>query len=125
MNASDLQDAFARGESAATIASEALKNIETSNDLYNAVITAGGEGVNQETKRLDGLSAPERAVLRLGGVPILVKDNIEVRDWPTTVGSLTLANNRTDRDAELISQLREAGAVILGKTNLSEWANFR
>ncbi len=125
MNASDLQDAFARGESAAAIASGALKNIATSNDQYNAVITAGGEGVNQETMRLDGLSASERAVLRLGGVPILVKDNIEVRDWPTTVGSLTLADNRTGRDAELISQLREAGAVILGKTNLSEWANFR
>ena len=125
MNASDLQEAFARGESAAATASGALKNIATSNDQYNAVITAGGEGVNQETMRLDGLSAPERAVLRLGGVPILVKDNIEVRDWPTTVGSLTLADNRTGRDAELISQLREAGALILGKTNLSEWANFR
>lgn len=62
---------------------------------------------------------------RLAGRAVLVKDNIETRDMPTTAGSLALANNRTGRDAPLVARLREAGAVILGKTNLSEWANFR
>ena len=61
----------------------------------------------------------------LSGLSILVKDNIETRDMPTTAGSLALKDNATRRDAPLVARLREAGAVILGKTNLSEWANFR
>jgi len=62
----------------------------------------------------------------LHGVPILVKDNIETLDpMATTAGSLALANNITGRDAPVIARLRAAGAVILGKTNLSEWANIR
>lgn len=65
------------------------------------------------------------AGLPLGGRTVLVKDNIETREWPTTAGSLALANNRTGRDAPLIARLRAAGGVVLGKTNLSEWANIR
>ena len=63
--------------------------------------------------------------LPLAGRTVLVKDNIETREWPTTAGSLALANNRTGRDAPLIVRLRAAGGVVLGKTNLSEWANIR
>ena len=61
----------------------------------------------------------------LHGIPVLLKDNIETRSQPTTAGSLALKANDTGRDAPLVARLREAGAVILGKTNLSEWANFR
>ncbi|MEL7311184.1 MAG: amidase [Pseudomonadota bacterium] len=61
----------------------------------------------------------------LHGVPILLKDNIEARELPTTAGSLALAENATGRDAPLVARLREAGIVVLGKTNLSEWANYR
>lgn len=62
----------------------------------------------------------------LHGVPVLIKDNIETKDpIPTTAGSLALKDNITGRDAPLVARLREAGAVILGKTNLSEWANIR
>lgn len=62
----------------------------------------------------------------LEGIPILVKDNIETADaMPTTAGSLALTDNVTRRDAPLVARLRAAGALILGKTNLSEWANFR
>ncbi len=62
----------------------------------------------------------------LAGQPILIKDNIEsVGPLPTTAGSLALANNVTNRDAPLVARLRAAGAIILGKTNLSEWANIR
>lgn len=58
-------------------------------------------------------------------MPILLKDNIETADMPTTAGSLALVKNAPGRDAPLVARLREAGAVILGKTNLSEWANIR
>ncbi len=62
----------------------------------------------------------------LAGQPVLVKDNIEVAGpLPTTAGSLALAANVTGRDAPLVARLRSAGAVILGKANLSEWANIR
>ena len=74
-------------------------------------------------------AAPEEARaavhLPLGGRAVLVKDNVETREWPTTAGSLALAGNMTGRDAPLIARLRSAGGVILGKTNLSEWANIR
>ena len=59
-------------------------------------------------------------------MPILIKDNIETADpMPTTAGSLALQDNLASQDSPLVARLRAAGAVILGKTNLSEWANFR
>lgn len=63
----------------------------------------------------------------LHGIPVLIKDNIDTADkMKTTAGSLALLNAPTpNKDAFLVKQLRTAGAVILGKTNLSEWANFR
>jgi len=62
----------------------------------------------------------------LDGVPVLLKDNIESKDqMATTAGSLALQDNITGRDSPLVAQLRAAGAIILGKTNLSQWANFR
>lgn len=60
------------------------------------------------------------------GIPVLIKDNIDTGDkMMTTAGSIALEGNRAAKDAFIVSQLRKAGAVILGKTNLSEWANFR
>lgn len=62
----------------------------------------------------------------LHGIPILVKDNVETLDpVATTAGSLALSDNVTNRDAPVVARLRAAGAIILGKTNLSEWANIR
>ena len=62
----------------------------------------------------------------LAGQPVLIKDNIEAAGaLPTTAGSLALANNVTNRDAPLVTRLRSAGAIISGKSNLSEWANIR
>jgi amidase len=62
----------------------------------------------------------------LHGIPILIKDNIDTADrMETTAGSLALAGSKPVRDAFIVRRLRAAGAVILGKTNLSEWANFR
>lgn len=62
----------------------------------------------------------------LHGIPVLIKDNIETKDrMATTAGSLALKQNVTGRDSPLVARLRSAGAIILGKTNLSEWANIR
>jgi amidase len=62
----------------------------------------------------------------LHGIPVLVKDNIDTADrMSTSAGSLALAGSHAARDAFIVERLRAAGAVILGKTNLSEWANFR
>lgn len=61
----------------------------------------------------------------LHGRTVLVKDNVETAEWPTTAGSLALKDNATGRDAPLIAQMRKAGGVVLGKVNLSEWANIR
>src|SRR5438093_3495634 len=62
----------------------------------------------------------------LHGIPVLVKDNVATRDrMQSTAGSLALAGVAPPRDAFLVERLRAAGAVLLGKANLSEWANFR
>ncbi|MFN2323094.1 MAG: amidase [Trueperaceae bacterium] len=62
----------------------------------------------------------------LHGVPVLLKDNVDTGDaLTTTAGSLALEGHRAERDAFLVARLREAGAIVLGKANLSEWANFR
>ncbi len=62
----------------------------------------------------------------LHGIPVLLKDNIDTADgMQTTAGSLALAGHRARADAFLVARLREAGAIVLGKTNMSEWANFR
>jgi len=79
-----------------------------------------------EARALDAERAVKGARGPLHGIPILVKDNIETADpMPTTAGSLALAGNITHRDAPVVARLRAAGAIILGKTNLSEWANIR
>ena len=62
----------------------------------------------------------------LHGIPVLIKDNIDTADkMQTTAGSLAMAGNIASKDAFVVQKLREAGAIIIGKTNLSEWANFR
>ena len=61
----------------------------------------------------------------LHGMPVLLKDNIDVVGMANSAGSLAMANHRPTSDAFLVGRLRDAGAVIVGKTNLSEWANFR
>lgn len=89
----------------------------------------GDDGINAVIALAPDISAQLRAAREAGGMlagrTVLVKDNIETRELPTTAGSLALANNRTGRDAPLIARLRAAGGVVLGKANLSEWANIR
>jgi amidase len=86
--------------------------------------------LNPDADDIAGKLDAERAAGKLRGplhgVPILIKDNIDTGDkMTTTAGSLALEGSRAENDAFVVGKLREAGAVILGKTNLSEWANFR
>jgi len=99
----------------------ALERIARLDPALHSVIAVDPTAIDQ-ARRIDGgnLRGP------LAGQPVLIKDNIEsAGPLPTTAGSLALANNVTNRDAPLVARLRAAGAVIVGKTNLSEWANIR
>ena len=99
----------------------ALERIARIDPQLHSVIAVDPTAIDQ-AKRVD------RSNLRgpLAGQPVLLKDNIEAAGpLPTTAGSLALIDNVTNRDAPLVAKLRAAGAIILGKTNLSEWANIR
>src|SRR5688572_1765956 len=100
----------------------ALERIAELNPRLNAVIAVDPTALDQ-ARTLDRI---RRARGPLFGMPILIKDNIETAGpLPTTAGSLALIDNVTNRDAPLVARLRAAGAVIVGKANLSEWANIR
>jgi amidase len=102
-----------------------IELLDRNGPKLHAVITVNPNAV-ADAMSLDTERKTKGARGPLHGIPILVKDNIETNDpMPTTAGSLALAGNVTHRDAPLVARLRAAGAVILGKTNLSEWANFR
>jgi amidase len=93
--------------------------------LVNAICTPNPAALTQAAQ-LDAERDDGRVRGPLHGVPVLVKDNIDTADLPTTAGSLALADQPPPpKDAPLVRRLREAGCVVLGKTNLSEWANFR
>jgi amidase len=80
----------------------------------------------ENAKQFDQMRAAGEILGPLHGVPILLKDNIETKDRiATTAGALALKDNMTGRDSPLVAGLRAQGAIILGKTNLSQWANFR
>lgn len=99
----------------------ALTRIRAMNPRLNAVIAVDPTALDQ-AKAIDAGKA--RGALH--GLPILVKDNVDVAGpLPTTAGSLALKDNVTGRDAPFVARLRAAGAVLIGKTNLSEWANIR
>ncbi len=111
-----------RSDSAEARTSQALAEIRRLNPRLNAVIAVDPTAIEQARS----LDRQRRARGPLFGMPVLIKDNIEsAGPLPTTAGSLALVNNVTNRDAPLVAGLRAAGAVIVGKTNLSEWANIR
>ena len=102
-----------------------LKRINELNPLLHAVIETNPQAV-AIASALD--NDRKKGLLRgpLHGIPVLIKDNIATYDnTETTAGSLALVGSRVPGDAPLVARLRTAGAVILGKANLSEWANFR
>ena len=124
-----LQDRMTRGaDTARSIAQKYLDRIERLDRVgpaLHAVIEVNPDALAiadrlDEERRARGPRGP------LHGIPVLIKDNIATADgMMTTAGSSALAGARPPKDAFIVSRLREAGVVILGKTNLSEWANFR
>jgi amidase len=102
-----------------------LRRIRQLNPLLGAFIETNPQAVAIAT-RLDNERRSGHVRGPLHGIPVLVKDNIATDDnMETTAGSLALVNSRVPADAVVVEHLRAAGAVILGKANLSEWANFR
>ncbi|OLB49844.1 MAG: amidase [Gemmatimonadetes bacterium 13_2_20CM_2_65_7] len=126
LTVAQLQDAMRTGaRTSRSICAAYLARIAALDSKLHAVLET-----NPETLAIaDRLDAERKAgKLRgpLHGIPVLVKDNIATGDrMMTTAGSLALAGSTPPRDAPLVARLRAAGAVILGKTNLSEWANIR
>ncbi|WP_374603353.1 amidase [Arenimonas sp.] len=98
--------------------------IDDAGPTINAVIELAPDALAQ-ADALDAERAAGRVRGPLHGIPVLLKDNIDAVGMANSAGSLALAGHRPADDAFLVARLREAGAVILGKTNLSEWANFR
>lgn len=102
-----------------------IENIDKKNQRLNAVIE-----INPDALAIADAMDKERKAGKirgpLHGIPVLIKDNIDTGDkMMTTAGSLALDGHKAAKDAFIIQQLRNSGAVLLGKTNLSEWANFR
>ncbi|MGX7896655.1 amidase [Tsuneonella sp. HG222] len=104
----------------ARIFAQRIAALDDRGPTLNAVIVSlGADEAAAAAKEAASSGAP------LAGRTVLIKDNVETREWPTTAGSKALAGNMTGRDAPLVARLRAAGGVVLGKTNLSEWANIR
>lgn len=104
---------------------ERIETLDRRGPKVNSVIELNPEAESL-ARQMDAELRAGRSRGPLQGVPILLKDNIDTADrMQTTAGSLALAGHRAARDAGLVEKLRAAGALILGKTNLSEWANFR
>lgn len=122
----ELQAAMASGQvSSKDLVMGYLRRIASLNPLLNSVIETNPNAVSI-AQHLDNERRRGHVRGPLHGIPVLVKDNIATDDnMQTTAGSLALVRSHVPADAVIIQQLREAGAVVLGKANLGEWANFR
>ncbi len=126
---SELQEKMESGELTARrlaqLYLERIDEVDKNGPYLNAVIEVNPDALEMA----DALDAERKAGKTRGplhGIPILIKDNIDTHDrMQTTAGSLALEGHIAAKDAFIVKQLRKAGALILGKTNLSEWANFR
>jgi amidase len=104
---------------------ERIERIDRRGPALNSVIETNPEAASI-AEALDRERKAGRVRGPLHGVPVLIKDNVGTADrMETTAGSLALVGARPRSDAFIVARLREAGAIIIGKTNLSEWANFR
>lgn len=125
----ELQQKMRSGESTARTVTEMylerIEKLDKQGPTINAVIELNPDAL----KIADALDAEREARGARGslhGIPVMLKDNIATADqMMTTAGSLALAGSVASQDSTVAQRLREAGAIILGKTNLSEWANFR
>ena len=102
-----------------------IDKIDKSGPKLNSIITVNPEAVDI-AKNLDKNLLSKKVIGSMYGIPVILKDNIDTFDkMPTTAGSRVLKNSYPVKDSWVAEKLRDAGAVILGKANLSEWANYR
>ncbi len=102
-----------------------IESIDKNGPTLNAIIEINPDAVSI-AKEMDNERKNGKNRGTLHGIPVLIKDNIDTADkMQTTAGSLAMIGNIASQDAFIVKKLRDAGAIIIGKTNLSEWANFR
>ena len=120
-----IQARFDRGVmSSAGLTAAYLRRIRALDDDVNSILKLNPAAA-AEAAASDAYRHTYGPRSRLEGIPVLLKDNIDTTDLGNTAGSRALLRSRPAKDAKLVRRLRSAGAVILGKANLSEWANFR
>ncbi|WP_226064493.1 amidase [Kaistella polysaccharea] len=129
MTVSELQDKMEKGTyTSAQITQlylDRIEPIDKNGPKLNSIIEVNPDALSI-AKAMDKERKDAKIRGPLHGIPVVIKDNIDTADqMMTTAGSLALVGNIAKKDAFIVTQLRNAGAVILGKTNLSEWANFR
>jgi amidase len=122
----DLQNAFTRTElTSRKLVDFYLNRIELLNPILRAVLEVNPDALDQADKA-DRERREDRNRSLLHGIPVLLKDSIATFDkLNTTAGSYALVGSKVPRDAHVVSKLRDAGAIILGKTSLSEWYGVR
>ena len=128
LSASTARDRMAAGTLTARELTEAylarIRAIDAGGQRLNSVIelnpNAAADAAALDAERQAGTTRGP-----LHGIPVLIKDNVDIAGMVNSAGSLAMAEHRPKQDAVFVQRLRERGAVILGKTNLSEWANFR
>src|SRR2546421_5860298 len=125
----ELQEAMRSGHHTARSITQAylerIQEVDKQGASLNSIIELNPDALAM-AENLDNERKAGRVRSQLHGIPILIKDNIDTADrMQTTAGSLALVGQPAPRDAYMVEKLRESGAVILGKTNLSEWANIR
>ncbi|MFN2596672.1 MAG: amidase [Pyrinomonadaceae bacterium] len=129
MTIAELQEAMRSGRHSSRSITKAylerIDDVDRQGAALNSVIELNPDALDI-AESLDRERKAGRVRGALHGIPILIKDNIDTGDkMQTTAGSLALVGQTPPRDAYIAQKLREAGAVLIGKTNLSEWANFR
>ncbi|MDI1477268.1 amidase [Polyangium sp. y55x31] len=128
LSAADARERMAKGTLTARELTQAyldrIAQIDDAGPRLDAVIELSPRALS-DAEALDAERRAGKVRGPLHGIPVLIKDNIDVAGMVNSAGSLALAEHRPKEDAFLVARLRAAGAVILGKTNLSEWANFR
>ena len=107
------------------VVTDALSVVATTEPHVHALLHVDPRGALATARRLDRQRALGRAIGPLAGTPLVVKDNVLVRGMPLTCGSSTLPEGVASRDAPLVSRLRRAGAVVVGKSNLDEFGMER
>lgn len=129
VSVNSLQEKMKSGELSSVVITQwylqRIQDVDKNGQKLNSIIELNPDAI-QIAQAMDNERKAGKVRGKLHGIPILIKDNIDTGDkMMTTAGSLALEGNNASEDAFIVKKLREAGAVLLGKTNLSEFANFR